>query len=601
MTLMNKSLIPEVKAVQMGAAPVPLNRLESIEISGLPAETVRKARFLFPELRVENAGRAGVFCAFAGAARGRFKPEELLSSSHAQGYVLRVSDGGAWIRAHDGPGLWYGLATLAQLLRRPDKQGCVPALEIHDWPAVMLRGIHLDMKGCQPKFAAMIDFARVLASHKINMILLEIEDRMVFRSAPGVAVRGAFSAAELGRFEEECRSLFIEVVPKVQCLAHVDYILKHERYRTMREAGHPYQYCPRNEAGLALWKAMASEVMEAMPAGRYFHIGADEPANLGECRICRRHSKADSYIYRVSRCIEHVANHGRRPVMWDDILRNLHRHMTDDEARRTWDLGRNAILMYWAYGYGGANNEFPFLPPYLDAGMEVWGASGASGCGPSWNQDLPPFRERALNMGVWSETAARFGLSGLVHTGWTKIASADPPAEPQEGCWTTILYGADAAWAGRHIEAEPWMEKMGKVFWGLEDVSTLSSLADAHERPICAESAPAAASQRERWELFCALSGLAAHRKERQRLIDDWQMYRAALRAGKLPDYRLAMVRSHLDAFERARRSRMRAVAAALGRFYTPATVSSYLESRFGIDEEIIARLKTLLKRSSVK
>ena len=53
--------------------------------------------------------------------------------------------------------------------------------------------------------------------------------------------------------------------------------------------------------------------------------------------------------------------------------------------------------MYWVYGYGERNNTFPMLPRYKEQRMEVWGASCYSGAGPSWIQNIPPLKDRALS------------------------------------------------------------------------------------------------------------------------------------------------------------------------------------------------------------
>ena len=47
-----------------------------------------------------------------------------------------------------------------------------------------------------------------------------------------------YTHAQLRELSVLARSLHIAVVPKLQSIAHVDYILKHDAYRGMRENGH---------------------------------------------------------------------------------------------------------------------------------------------------------------------------------------------------------------------------------------------------------------------------------------------------------------------------------------------------------------------------
>lgn len=57
-------------------------------------------------------------------------------------------------------------------------------------------------------------------------------------------------------------------------------------------------------------------------------------------------------------------------VMWDDIIRNANKTFSpEEEAAVRSRLGRDAVIMYWAYGYGGRDNQFPYLDEFRDAGF----------------------------------------------------------------------------------------------------------------------------------------------------------------------------------------------------------------------------------------
>ena len=140
-----------------------------------------------------------------------------------------------------------------------------------------------DLKGYQPKPEVLKEELRLLASYKINSILLEIEDKYDYRCAPGVGVRGAYTFEEMREISRYAKSMNIMIVPKLQSLAHVDYLLKHARYAKLREDGHPFQYCASNPSAQKLWESMADELMECFAEHKeYFHIGADETDLLGQ-------------------------------------------------------------------------------------------------------------------------------------------------------------------------------------------------------------------------------------------------------------------------------------------------------------------------------
>ena len=106
-------------------------------------------------------------------------------------YVLRVTENAIRIDAASESGLFYGIQTFLQLSRP------IPCLEIRDYAAIPLRMIHWDLKGYQPKPEVLKEELKLLASYKVNSILLEIEDKYDYRCAPGVGVRGAYTFEEM--------------------------------------------------------------------------------------------------------------------------------------------------------------------------------------------------------------------------------------------------------------------------------------------------------------------------------------------------------------------------------------------------------------------
>jgi hypothetical protein len=512
-----------------------------------------------------------------------------------QGYAVRLAPDRVEVRAADAAGLWYGLHTLTQLAMLGE--GVLPTGEILDWPAIPFRGIHVDLKGCQPKFEQLEHICRLLATHRVNAILLEVEDKFAYVCAPEAGVPTAYSAAQFRRLGELCAALGIQVIPKLQCLGHADYLLKHERYRALRENGHPYQYCPRNEDGMKLWRGMAGELMDCFPGHAFFHIGGDETGNLGECEVCRGYSKAESYVHRVQQCIDVVRRAGRQAMMWEDILRNLHGHLKPGDLEKTWTLGRHAILMYWAYGYGGQNNTFPFLAPYLEQGMKVWGASGYSGCGPSWIQNVPPLAERALNLAAWTKTAIEHRLQGVVATGWTRIASADPPAEMIDACWFPILYAAESMWTGRERHLDAFVSAASRALFGCE-TPCAGFLKSMNAADLPREDAPfAVRREAARFELLRAAARYAAHENARRNLADALHIYHGRL-GGAMPDYRIGMLRGRLQAFRGSLDQCRGDYEKALAALYEAGTVQDVITSRFGRDAALAEEAEALLART---
>lgn len=589
-------VLPQVQEARRCSGRCRFSRLKICRVSGLSDGTVALLQADFPDMAFETMrGHPKFFANLETKSPGVVPSLHLVAPDHREGYRLRIATERVQITARDAAGLWYGFQTLLHLRR--ESGGAIPSGDIRDWPAVAHRGIHLDLKGCQPRFPRLLEICRMLSSYKINTILLEIEDKYRFKSAPDIGIDSAYTFKEMRQLSRLCADMFIQVIPKLQCLGHVDYILKHRRYRRLRENKHPYQFCPRNPAGFALWKGMAVELMDVFREHDAFHLGADETSHLGECPICRRHSRAECYIHRVGQCLDLIESRKKRAMMWDDILRNLHGNLDADEVRKTWVLGRRATLAYWAYGYGGKDNEFPFLSKYIGRGLTVWGASGFSGCGPSWIQDVPPIRERALNIAAWTRAALKHRLEGIIATGWTRICSADPPAEPIDTCWFTILYAAESMWRGRERGLEEFCRVASKSLFGnVNHAALVDHLLSDRPPPWPAEGAASANGRNsERYALILAALRLTGHEKLRQTFHRNLRMYHGRL-GRVLPDYRLKLLADSLAAFRQSLDGCRQRLQRALAPLYKSSTVVEIVESRFGFDRELAANTQRLIK-----
>ncbi|MFH1570663.1 MAG: family 20 glycosylhydrolase [Gemmatimonadota bacterium] len=589
-------LLPRPRQVVALPGSCRLADLTRLEVRGLAPASLDLLRLDLPGMDLRPVDGQGCAATLQSGGAGSLAPpsaSELLARApdHAEGFALQVEPGG--VAAAQAPaGLWYGLQALVQLRRLAP--GELPAALVLDWPALRWRGVHLDLKGYQPRFESLLEYCRLLTAHRVNLLLLEVEDKFAYDGAPGVGVPGAFTAAQFRRLGEHCAALHIEVTPKLQCLGHVDYLLKHPRYRHLREADHPFQYCPRNEEGMALWETMMAELVACFPGHRFFHVGADETGNLGQCPVCRPHPKADSYVHRVGQSLRAVARAGRQPIMWDDILRNLHGNLDAAELERTWVLGRDAILMYWAYGYGGRGNTFPLLPRYLERGMRVWGASGLSGCGPSWIQDLPPLAERALNVSAWTAAAVHRGLEGVVATGWTRIASADPPAEAPEAAWFPLLGAAESTWSGRERSLAEFVRAAADSLFGADPGRALGpALLDGAVDALC-DGDGRTPRQPDRFALLRAAAAMAHHERLRREVDETLRMYHGKVGC-RLPDYRLRLVTDRVERFAGSLAACRAGLESALAALYEPATVAEVLESRFGRDQQVVEEARRLV------
>ncbi len=569
-------IIPSPQKIEFGTGGnTLLGEFSFREIDGLADETFEYVRRDFPG-NWRKFGTGGFHARFTKGESVVIPSVEVPDKPDA--YVLRSTSDGVGIDANDSAGLWYGLQTLTQMA---DSRGEIPICEIRDHSAICRRGIHWDLKGYQPKFSVLLNEFRRLSKYKVNLILLELEDKYQFQSAPDVGVSGAYTFEQLRALSRHAAALGITVVPKLQCLGHVDYLLKHPRYRHLREGEHPYQYCPRSGEAFELWKAMAGELMDCFAEHKeFFHVGADETDKLGICPECVKHSKVDSYVFHVNRCLDFVIWRGRMPVMWEDIIRNAHGILSSDEAGHTRELGEKAILNYWAYGNGGYNNIFPFLSAYRKQGACVWGASGFSGC-EKWDGSVPSLEIRAKNIDAWTKTAIENNLDAVIATGWTRIASSTPPTEPHETSWFTVLYAAESFWNGRMRDCNNFIDALSPQLYGCCLPAPLRrAVLNINVNPFLLQDIDSRFDKNPSLALLqyaAATESFAIYLNE---LVASRRMFYGQIGV-ETADYVVNGRRRVLQKFQRDLEDLRKKVKKYLSEFYEPGTVDEYIQTRF--------------------
>ena len=577
-------LIPRPQKVSFVGGTADPSSWKNPKASGLSGEALGFVRGIFGEPEIADDG--GYYLR-AGSVGSAGSPGSVCVPDKKDAYALKITESGLALESRSAEGLFYGVQTLKQLFR----DGEVPAAEIEDWPAIPIRMIHWDLKGYLPKFDILCEEMRLLSSHKINAVLLEIEDKYRYSCAPDVAVDGAYTFDQMRELSKLAKELNITIVPKLQSIAHVDYILKHEAYRGMRENGHVFQYCPSCGPAQKLWEQMCRELMECFcEHGPYFHIGADESGYLGQCPECAKLGKAGSYKKKVGACVDYVLKQGWTPVMWDDIIRNAgHTFSPEEEEDLRRGLGSKAVLMYWAYGYGGVGNVFPYLDEFRKAGMRVWGASGFSGCD-NWAGSVPPLEIRGKNIDAWTKEALSKDVECVCATGWTRIGSADCPAEPQESSWFTVLYAAASMWNGGEEDYRAFACDVFREFYDAEpDGALLESVLKIGGHPYAASIQ----GSDTRLDFLKVMAAVESLETRRGRLLNYFQYYAGKL-GGAMEDYRLYMIRDYADRQKEELKALRDAAESALSVYYMPVTVGEILRTRFDYLERLNGELLDL-------
>ena len=314
-----------------------------------------------------------------------------------EGYVLEVDRDGVVITSRGDAGLFYGCRTLEQLVM--DSRECgrpIPRMKITDWPAIPYRAIHIDNKNHLDRVEYYYDLIDKLSSYKINGIIWEIEDKLRYSRRPEVAAPNAISKQEMQAISRYAKERHIEISPLIQGLGHATYILKHH-WELREDPKNDGDFCPANPETYEVLFSMYRDAMEAMPYGRFLHVGGDEVSNIGTDERCRDTGKRpfDLQLEWLNKVCKFAVENGRTPVFWDDmpfkfagLWYPINFNLPEDETRRLMDFSmvdevidrfpKECVYMRWFYGDATELGNVLTMDWYRKSGLKVMAATAAS-------------------------------------------------------------------------------------------------------------------------------------------------------------------------------------------------------------------------------
>ena len=239
-----------------------------------------------------------------------------------QGYLLKVSAEKIEITGNADEGLFYGVQSLLQLLRRnPAGQLIVPEGEIQDWPALQLRFVHWDTKHHQKRMETMKRLIDWHAFFKVNMIAFEIEDKYEYPRHPVIGAPGAYTKAEMHELTRYALDRYIQIVPNVQAPAHMAFVLKHKEFDHLRaDPASNFQVCMCNPEALNLIFDMYQDMIDATPGVDYFFVSTDEVYYAGSCGQCEKpynvENRSLAWAEFAIKAHDWMEERNRRMVAW---------------------------------------------------------------------------------------------------------------------------------------------------------------------------------------------------------------------------------------------------------------------------------------------
>jgi N-acetyl-beta-hexosaminidase len=296
----------------------------------------------------------------AGAGSGPAISLDVSPGGAPESYRIVSDAASVSITGADDAGLFYGVQSLAQIVRRDGDRWAVPAVTIDDAPRFAYRGVMLDVARHFHSVETVKAYIDRAAGLKFNALHLHLTDDQGWRIqldsrpkltelASGTAVGGDpggfYTKVDYREIVEYAASRHMIVVPEIDMPGHTHAVglaypelaeapvLTAEHTSPLPVAGQPYEgigvgFSSLKTGDEATFDFIADVFGElaAMTPGPYLHLGGDE--SLG--------TDPEDYARFVSRASALIADLGKTPIAFH-------------EAGAAANLSDSTIGQYWGY------------------------------------------------------------------------------------------------------------------------------------------------------------------------------------------------------------------------------------------------------------
>jgi hypothetical protein len=330
-----------------------------------------------------------------------------------------------------GPaGLRYAVETFAQLV---DGRGRAPACSIEDSPDFARRGIMLDVsRGKVPTLATLHALVDLCVRLKLNVLMLYVEHSFRFRRHPEIGAGASpLDAASLRELDAHAAACFVELIPSLQSLGHMERILSLPRYAPLAETGRRWTLSPAEPGTYALLADLYDEFLPNFRSG-LFNANCDEPFDLEHGKSRERASALGPggvYLEHIRQVQRLARERGKRTLIWGDVV---HAH-----PERIPELPRELVLLDWWYE---AEHDYDRVKRFAAHAIPFWVCPGTS----SWNSLFPRIENAAENIARYAAAGRRHGAEGLLVTDWGDFGHYNLLGHS----WHGYAFAAQQAWSG---------------------------------------------------------------------------------------------------------------------------------------------------------
>lgn len=392
-------------------------------------------RTLLVRERKEEAGEGAILAGDpdkdpALRARAERLGLRLENVMEAEGYALGIDPAGVVLVARTPAGLLHGFMTLRQMLLGRFQNAPLPAARIHDWPALKLRGIHDEISyGQVSTMENFQDLIRFCALHKMNAMMIYLEDMFRFSKYPTIGVgRGALTREQVDALEAFARPYHVEIIPVFETLGNQGALLMLDEVRPYAEYPGAHSFAVDEDTYRFL--APCLDELTAAFDSKYFNAGLDESWDLGFGKTrerVRREGRGPVHAAHYRKINDMLKARGKTMMMYADII--LHRPTILSL------IPKDIILVDWHYE---AAEHFSSVPRLAKAGFPLVVLPGLS----NWDRIFPTQATAMINIKNFTKDGVAHGALGSITSTWGDNGSKNL----RELNYPGYAYTAQVAW-----------------------------------------------------------------------------------------------------------------------------------------------------------
>lgn len=274
-----------------------------------------------------------------------------------------------------------------------------------------IKGFHIDLRSEVMTIEALKLMANSLSKGGINAIIMEYEATYPYQNHVTLYNANTYTREQIHDYVTYCQSLGIEVIPLQECLGHVQYILRHDRYAGLRvQPGIISQIDPLNPDAVSLFTELIDDLADSHPSG-YMHIGGDEVRHLKNPKFAsfvKKHGISGLYTRYMKKICKIVIDHGKTPLLWADMILAYPESINDLPVDKI-------IFIDWNYGWD--INMFGNIADLQKKGCRFWGAPALRSSPDNYN--VIRWGKHFNNLRDYIPYTRRAGYEGIVMTSWS--------------------------------------------------------------------------------------------------------------------------------------------------------------------------------------